>query len=117
MKFNLRSNSLSFIMILKFISPNLKHVHGKIYYLNNNELDKKKEDYVYENYYVTVQSLYDIDNVIYKCKINSYSTDVLFEFDDSSLLNKGELQKTMNRINNEIVGIYDYDKYYSFSIE
>ena len=55
-------------MVLKsFISPNLRHKNGKIYYLNNKELYVSDWNYVEENYYIHFNDL-EMNNSKMECK-------------------------------------------------
>ena len=41
---------------LQFVSPNLRHVDSKIYYLNKDEI-KNEIDYINENYYYNIDEI------------------------------------------------------------
>ena len=41
----------------EFVSPNLKHKNGKVYYLNKYELNLKNYNYEHENYYLHLNEI------------------------------------------------------------
>ena len=71
----------------QFISQNLKHKNGKIYYLNNYEINKNI-NYVDNNYYYNVSEIIDLlqsNNV--QIKINQDSDNVLIKYIDNNVDN------------------------------
>lgn len=106
-------------MIVKsFISPNLRHKNGKIYYLNNKELYVSEWNYIEENYYIHFNDLEinDFNDLKYTIKINDYSHDVLIEIEFSDNMDTQDMISQMSIINNSLCGLDQKNDYYIFDI-
>jgi len=101
-----------------FISPNLRHKDGKIYYLNNKELYITQWNYVDENYYIDFQDIEikPVDDIKYTIKINDYSSDVLIEMTFSEEIKDDYVIEKMGVINSAICGLDVNNSYYIFNI-
>jgi hypothetical protein len=106
-------------MVLKsFISPNLRHKNGKIYYLNNKELYVSDWNYVEENYYIHFNDLEmnNSKNIKYTIKINDYSHDVLIEIEFPENMDTQDMITEMGYINSDLCGLDKNNDYYIFDI-
>src|SRR6056300_1589981 len=106
------------MVVKSFISPNLRHKNGKIYYLNNRELYASNWNYVEENYYIDFNDL-EIDeneDTKYNIKINDYSPDVLIEIHFSENIDEQDMISKMALINNSLCDLDIKNNYYVFDI-
>lgn len=106
-------------MIVKsFISPNLRHKNGKIYYLNNKELYISEWNYIEENYYIDFNDLIMncAEDIKYTIKINDYSHDVLIEIEFPENMVQQDMITEMANINSNLCGLDKNNEYYVFDI-
>ena len=100
----------------EFVSPNLKHKNGKIYYLNKYELNLKNYNYEHENYYLHLNEiLFKIDDIDIKLQISDNNDKIIvqFEYDDSSL---EDLNKIKKKINEKLCDLENCGELYNFDI-
>lgn len=94
-------------MIKQFVTPNLKHKNGKIYFLNKYEINKEKHNYVDENYYYDLNEInhnindYSFENTNYDIEIilNDYCDDILIKFNVDDNCNESNIKNIMDNIN------------------
>lgn len=102
--------------IHEFVSPNLKHKNGKIYYLNKYEMNLENYNYEYENYYLLLDELVvKIDNIDVQLQISDNHDKIIikFEYDDSSL---EELNLMKKKINVNLCNLESYGELYNIDI-
>lgn len=106
------------MLVKSFISPNLRHKDGKIYYLNNKELYLSDWNYLEENYYIDFKDLEMNckNNINYLIKINDYSHDVLIEIYFPEKIDEQDMISQMAIINNSLCGLDYKSDYYIFNI-
>ena len=64
---------------LQFVSPNLRHVDSKIYYLNKDEI-KNEIDYINENYYYNIDEINKkFDDYKLELVVNDYTDKILIK--------------------------------------
>ena len=100
----------------EFISPNLKHKNGKVYYLNKYEINLKKYNYEDENYYLMLDELVvKIDNIDVQLQISDNHDKIIikFEYDDSSL---EDLNLVKKKINVSLCDLESYGELYNIDI-
>lgn len=100
----------------EFVSPNLKHKNGKVYYLNKYEMNLKNYNYEHENYYLLLDELIiKIDDIDIKLLISDNHDKIIikFEYDDSSL---EELNSMKKKINISLCNLEKYGELYNIDI-
>ena len=104
-------------MIKKFVSPNLKHKNGKIYYLNKSELQDPKWNYVQDNYYIEINEINKkYENYDIRLVCNDYSDDILVECDIHEDINDDDTKKILSRINTHICDLDNHGETYHFVV-
>lgn len=104
-------------MIHKFVSPNLKHNNGKIYFLNKNELKNKDWKYVNENYYYDInEARVNFDDCNIKLIVNNYNDDILIECYFKNDIQIDKIKDKLSKINNSICYLEDCGECYNFTV-
>ena len=103
---------------MQFISPNLRHVDGKIYYLSKDEI-KNKIDYINENYYYNIDEINkNFDDYKIELVVNDYTDRILVKciFNENSKEKDYKLNELCSKINMDICDLKNHGEKYDFSV-
>tara|TARA_B110000483_G_C18194498_1_gene542394 strand:- start:126 stop:440 length:315 start_codon:yes stop_codon:yes gene_type:complete len=104
-------------MIKQFVSPNLKHNNGKIYFLNKNELKNKDWKFINENYYYNIdETRVNFDECTIELIVNDYNDEILVKCNFTNNINENEVNNLFSKVNSGICHLEDSGECYNFVI-
>jgi len=104
-------------MIKQFVSPNLKHNDGKIYFLNKSELKNKNWEFINENYYYNIdETRVNFDECTVELIVNNYNDEILVKCNFDNEINENELNSIFSKVNKGICHLEDCGECYNFLI-